>query len=202
MPSTQGPFLPYNLPWFIFDLSNLQIMTSETIPLGDITDTKDIILSETPIPGLNFNPINAGGMGNRKISFTIPLVKRNNTVGNVLLMKQFDSLRNQSFGLSNIAGVFGRSAQFTPNPKVLYFWGTGSGVPLEYYVKKCDPVHRSSFVNSNGYTQYSEISMELWLDETSLLFRAEESFRKISSVLSTFSNAYNTIRSTDSESRS
>jgi hypothetical protein len=31
-----------------------------------------------------------------------------------------------------------------------------------------------------GYPQYSEIDMELWLDENSLLYKGEEIFRKLS----------------------
>ncbi len=196
MANLQGPNITFNLPWFIFDLSNLQLITLKTIPVTNITDTKEIILTETPIPGLGFNPINTGGMGNRKISFTIPLVKRNNTVGNILLLKQFENLRNQAFGARGLAGIFSnKSIQFTPNPKVLYFWGTGSGVPLVYFIKKCDPIHRSAFVNQYGYTQYSEIQMELWLDENNILNKGEAAFRKIAGVLSTFSNAYGAPRS-------
>ena len=170
-------YSPVNLPWFIYDLQNKQLITSASIP-SDIQDTKQVVLTETPIPGLNFNPINSGGFGNRKVSFSIPLVKRNNTVGNVLLLKQFDNLRNQAYGLS---GIFRQSNQFTPNPKVLFQWGTGGAIPLVWYVAKCDYVHKSSFTNRFGATQFSEIAIELWLDETSKLYKAEEIFRKISS---------------------
>lgn len=181
----------FNIPWFIFDIYNKQLITSPTIP-GDITDAKSIVLSETPIPGLNFDPINTGGMGNKKLSFTLPLVKRNNSVGNLLVKQQLENLRNQSFGLSP-AAIFNQQLQFYSNPKVLYFWGAGSAVPLEYYVAKCDFVHRSAFVNRFGYTQYSEVSIELWLDETSPLYRAEEIFRKLSSIAGTVDSAYNIV---------
>lgn len=173
--------MAFNLPWFLFDLQNLQLITSPNIPIGEITDTKEIVLSEIPIPGLSYNPISTGGMGTRKITLTIPLVKINNSVGNVLLLKQFDNLRYQAFG-PRLSNLISQSVQFSANPKVLYFWGAGNGVPLEYYVKRCDPVHRASFVNRFGNTQYSEIQLELWLDESSLLFKAEETFRKLASI--------------------
>jgi hypothetical protein len=175
-------FSPVNLPFFIYDIYNLQLITIPHIPLGDISDVKSIVLSETPIPGLGFNPINVGGMGNRKVGFRLPLLKKDNEVGNVMLVKQFENLRNQSFG-GNLTGLFTQQAQFTPNPKVLFYWGSGSGVPLEWYVAKCDFDHKSLFVNKNGYPQYSEIEIELILDETSLLYKAEEIFRKFSSIL-------------------
>jgi len=83
------PKTAFNINWFMFDIYNKQLITTPLIP-ADITDTKDIILTETPIPGLNFSPVTYGGGGNRHINFTLPLIKRNNTVGNVLLLKQFD----------------------------------------------------------------------------------------------------------------
>jgi len=171
------PKTGYHLPWFIFDLFNLQLIVSPfTIP-SDITDTKSIVLAETPIPGLNFDPITPGGQGNKKLSFTLPLIKRNNTVGNITMLKQFDQLRNQAVGLTSLF-----PAQFNPNPKVLFFWGAGTGVPLVYFVKKCDFVHKSSFINQFGFPQYSDIQMELWLDESHPVYKAEEVFRKLASI--------------------
>ena len=192
MADQKVPYNPINLPWFMFDLQNLQLITSSSIP-GDITDSKQIVLTEVPIPGLSFNPINSGGMGNRKVAFTIPLVKRNNTVGNILLMKQFDNLRNQSYGL-NPSNIFRASSQFVPNPKVLFQWGTSNAIPLEWYVAKCDYVHKSSFTNRFGNTQFSEVAIELWLDEKSKLFRAEEIFRKLASYTGMVENAYSVGR--------
>ena len=184
--------IPFHLPWFIFDLSNKQLITTQTIPESDIRDEKDIVFAETPIPGLNFHPVTIGGGGNRKVSFTIPLVKKNNFVGNVLILKQFDNLRNQSFGFHLDSKLFQKTHQFTPNPKVLYYWGVGS-IPLEYYVTKCAFVHKSRFVNALGYPQYSEISLELTLDETTLLYKAEENFRKVASMLGMVEGAAGTV---------
>ena len=182
------PFSSTNIPFFILDIYNAQLITTPTIP-SDIASGKEIVLTETPIPGLGFNPIQSGGMGNQKISFTLPLVKKNNSVGNVLMLKQFDNLRNPAFGL-NINSLFSKN-QFIPNPQVVFFWGSGQGVPLVYYVKKCDYVHKSSFTNAYGYTQYSEISMELWLDETNPLYLAEKLFRQAASVIMNLDQIFN-----------
>jgi hypothetical protein len=171
----QAPNYAYNIPFFMMDIDNFQLITTTLIP-ADIKDSKDIVLAENPIPGLNYSPINYGGGGNRKISFTLPLIKRNNTVGNVMLLKQFDNLRNQAVGLF---GAF--SAQFRPSPKVLFNWGIGS-VPLIYWVKKCDATHKAGWTNAMGNPQYSELDIELWLDENSLLYKAEEIYRKLASL--------------------
>lgn len=157
-----------SLNWFMLDLTNRQLITGPHVP-GDISDTKEVVLTETPIPGQNFSPIQTGGMGNRKISFTIPLIKRNNTVGNMLLLKQFHTLRNKG---RNERGGRGK------NPKVLYYWGIGS-LPQVYYVKKCDVSNKKQWVNQFGYPTYSEIQIELWQDYTHPVTRAEEEFRDL-----------------------
>lgn len=182
------PKFAWNLPWFIFDIGNKQLITSPVIP-SDIADKKDIVLAETPIPGMNFQPITYGGGGNRKISFTLPVIKRNNTLGNVLVLKQFENLRNQSVGLTSLF-----SGQFTPNPKVLYFYGVGS-IPLVYWVKKCDMVHKSGWVNEMANPKYTMIEMELWLDETDPLYKAEEIFRKVASLTGMVTNTIEVVQS-------
>ena len=166
------------MPWFIYDIFNAQLITSKSIPAGDIRDTKDIFLSETPIPGLGFNPINTGGMGNKKISFTLPILNKDNNIGNLAILKQFDNLRNLTGGIG-LSNIFGSSVQFDASPRVLFFWGAGTTVPLEYYVKKCDFSHLSSLVNAQGQTQYTNVDIELWLNENSELNRAEAIFRRI-----------------------
>ena len=169
----------FNIPWFMFDLRNYQLITSNTIPSSDITSSKPIVLAETPIPGLNYNPVQDGGRGNEKIGFTIPLVKRDGLTGNVLLVKQFDNIRNQPGSLKEL---FKRqSSQFAGASKVLYHWGTSNSIPLEYYVTKCDYNHKTAFVNRLGNTQFTEVIMELLLDEKAPIFKVEEVFRKLAS---------------------
>jgi hypothetical protein len=155
----------------MFDLGNMQLITTLTIPEGDIVDNKSIVYAETPIPGANFQPIVPGGNGNRKVSFSIPLVRRNGVYGTILLLKQFDALRNHSEGFLSL-----KSRQFTPNPKVLYYWGVGS-IPLEWYVTKCNMRHSAGMVSVVGFPQYSVVDIELMLDETSPLYMAEKAFR-------------------------
>jgi len=167
----------FGLPWFMFDLYNKQLITSKIIP-GDIRDSKQIILTEVPIPGLNYRPIQPVGGGNRKIAFTIPLIRRDPLLGNVGLLKQYDMLRNRT----SSPWESGSTLQFGSTPKVLYYWGTGS-LPLVYWVAKCDPTHKKGWTNSAGNPQYSEIEIELILDENHKLYKAEEMFRKVTATL-------------------
>lgn len=166
-----------NIPWFMFDLTNKQLITTKYIP-SDIVDTKSIVFTETPIPGLNYEPVMPGHGGNRKLSFTLPLLYKTPGIGNIALLKRFDALRNRSS-----IGLFGqRGYQFDSNPQVLYFWGTGS-VPLVYWVLKADATHKQGWVNEFGIPQYSEISIELALDETNAIYKAEELFRAVSGLV-------------------
>lgn len=165
----------HHLPFYMFDIDNLQLILSPFIP-SDISDSKPIVLTETAIPGLNYQPVNYGGGGNRKISFTLPLLSKNNTIGNALLVKQLDALRNQAVGITGFS-----DGQFKPNPRVLFSYGVAS-VPLIYFVTKCDFSHKQGWVNQMGMPMYSEASIELMLDEANPLYLAEEVFRKLSAL--------------------
>lgn len=172
----------FNIPFFMIDLDNYQLITTPDAIPSDIKDVKEVVLVENPVPGRNYQPVTYGGGGNRKLSFSLQLVKKNDKVGNVLMLKQFEALRNQAQGILNIF-----APQFIPNPKVLFYYGTGS-IPLVYWVRKCDAVHKQGWVNRYGIPQYSEIDIELWLDESSPLYKAEEVYRRIAGTLASAQN--------------
>jgi len=174
------------MDWWMFDLGNYQLITTKTIP-GDMTDQKDIVLSETPIPGTNAPHVQYGSGGIRKLNFTLPIMNRNGILGNVGLLKQFENLRNRKTGFSEIS-----STQFSSNPQVLYYHGTGS-IPLVYWVKKCDFTQPQGWTNRFAQPQYTLIEFELWLDERNPLYEAEEVFRKFASLSNfVFTTAQNT----------
>jgi hypothetical protein len=168
--------IPFRLPWFLFDINNYQLITATTVPTS-VSDNKNVILSETPIPGRNNAPVTPAGGGNRKLSISIPIMKRNELVGNALTIRQLDRLRQQA------GTIFSPTTQFTPQPKVLYYWGTGS-VPLEYYVAKVSFTHHGEgWVNAIGFPQYTDVTLDLVLDEDSFLYRVEEVWRELASYL-------------------
>lgn len=177
-PFTKGdlPNYAFSLPFWMLDITNNQLILSKLIP-GAISDKKNIVIVEQPIPGLNYAPVNQSGMGNRKIAFTIPSIKRNNTIGNVLLIKQWEVLRQKSFGITQI---FTGRGQFTPNPKVVFNWGIGS-IPLVWYVSNVDFSHRGEMVNQLGNPTFTDVNIELTLDEEDPVNKGEEIFRNISS---------------------
>lgn len=174
------PKFPNTVPWFIFDIDNAQLITTPIIP-SDIQDSKGIVYAEIQIPGLKGQPIQSGGFANRKISFTLQIINRDEAYGNVALLKQFEQLRVPKFGLANI---FQKTTQFQSNPRVLYYWGTGS-VPLIYYVTKCDFTHKSEMVNAFGFPKYTDVSLELTLDEFNPINKVEEVARSLSALVGT-----------------
>lgn len=188
MPDVRGSGL--RLPWFIYDLYNHQLIVSpNTIP-GDITDKKGLVLAETPIPGLDFDPVNPSGAGNRKISLNIPIINRLTVIGNVLLIKQFDRLRHKGGSF-----IFNKTYdKFTPRPKVLYSWGTGS-VPLEFFVDDVTFVHKGDgWINSFGNPQFTVVNIQLTLDQQSDLYKAEEIWRELAGYAGQAQSVFNTVR--------
>jgi hypothetical protein len=167
----------YHVPWFMYDLQNNQLITTKYVP-GDISDSKEIVFVETPVPGLNYRPISPGGAGNRKVAFQIPLVYRTAAVGAVPMIKLLDTVRNRS----SVSLLGKRGFQFDSNPRVLYNWGVAS-IPLVYYVTKCDMTHKAGWVNAFGQPQYSEIDIELTLDESNVLYQGEELYRAVNALL-------------------
>lgn len=169
---------PKIIPFYMYILNSNLLITSPFIPT-EINDSKNIIFAETNIPGLNYSPIHSGGFGNRKVSFQIDLIKRNNFTGNALQLKLYEVLRNP---VSTLQEVFSQDTQFVQNPKVLFSYGVGS-VPLVWYVTKCDFVHSGQYTNAVGFPQFSKINIELTLDETNDLNKIEKVFRQFASII-------------------
>jgi hypothetical protein len=168
------PNFPYYIPWFMYDIDNQQLITSKIVP-SDIIDSKSLIYAEIQIPGLNGQPIQAGGFGNNKISFTLKIIKRDGLLGNLAMLKQFDQLRQPKSDLKNILK---KGTQFQSNPKVLYYWGIGRA-PQIWYVTICDFVHRQNWINQLANPKYTDLSIELTLDEFNPINKLEDTFRKI-----------------------
>ena len=170
-----------NLPWFIYVRETGPLITSKTIP-ENIVDSKEITLTETSVPGLIYRPVTPGGNGNRKISFTIPLLSRLPGIGLVPMINQLQLLRNQVQ-----AGAYGLDRRFNPNPKVWYYWGVGDS-PLPCIVAKVDFTHKGEMVNFAGAPQYSSVDIELIVDEGDEAYQMEETFRNMSSSIGTYTS--------------
>lgn len=171
MANPKIPSFPGRVPWFLYDLYNRQLITSPIVP-GDIADQKGVVLAEVRVPGLGFSPVFPSGMNNRHVSFQMRLVKRNNTIGNLAMLKQLEALR-----VPAAAPGMETAGQFQSNPKVIYWWGTGSA-PLVWYVARCDFTHHEGWINAMGFPQYTTADMELVLDERDPLNAMEEAFRR------------------------
>lgn len=168
------------LPWYIFNETNGILITSPTIPTT-IEDKKEIIFAEANIPGLNYTPLTPARNGNRKLSFSLPIIKRSQgggVLGNTGLMAAFEMMRNNDN--PSLLSLFSkRGGDYNPNPKVIYSWGTHTIVPQEYFVRRCDFSHDTRFITQLGYSEFSIVNMELELDENSPLYRAERTVRII-----------------------
>lgn len=164
--------------WYMYILDIHLLIVSPIVP-REINDTKNILFAETTIPGLSNAPISAGGFGNRKVSFSLQIIRRNNLDGNVNLLKLYEILRHPT---ASIQDIFSQNSQFQQNPKVIYNFGIGS-VPLVWFVTKCDFVHSGQFTNSIGNPKFSTMNIELTLDENHPTNLMEKTFRQFAAIV-------------------
>lgn len=144
------------LPWYMIDLDNFQLYVSELVP-EDIKDEKNVILTESPIPGLGYQPISPGGNSNRIVNFTLPIYSTEVFVGNSLLLRYFKQIR------SPIAPLFQKPEQHQRSPKVLYNFGLGDP-PMVFYAKNCSISSKGSMVNEFGNPELSYVDISLLYD--------------------------------------
>lgn len=173
--------------WWMFDIDNKQLISLTTAPRS-VSNTQSIKYTNLSVPGLDYEPSNYSGLGNPKISFSIQAIARNDILGNQTLIKQFENLRKPSTGLTSF---FAKKESFVPNPRVLIQYGTGSSVPLVYFVKKCDMVH--SLWTALGYPKVTDIALDLELDGTHPINVAETVASKAGSLVGMLQSAGNVI---------
>lgn len=171
------------IPWFMvgFDTQSgfgLGLASSIFIYLPNVpisvSSSKEIKYNERSTPGGEAG-INFGGYGFERINFTIDLIKKNNTFGCTLELAQFFSLRNagNSSGLagliSSAISLFSDTDSIEPksfaNPKVVFWYGTGTALPCIYFVERCD--FELDLFNSLGYPQRASVQLSLIYDNNS-----------------------------------
>lgn len=164
------------------EAANTRIFTSNTVP-DSISSQKQMSYEQLQIPGGRASIPKFGSMQAKKISFSLKLARFNNQTGVNPDVKFFEMLRYPFFRLQEIGNGFSQGSKlfkdFTPNPKVLYFWGTGA--VLNYFVTNVN-IDLSKF-NNLGFPQVATISLDLELDEDGALFTAEMKYMQIVSGL-------------------
>lgn len=176
-----------SVPWFIVDIESFDLITLPNVPL-EVNSAKSINYAKKSVPGDETQPLQFTGMDPKVISFDIDVVRKSQILGALPVIKQFESLRVPQFGLGNI--IFGESNR---NPKVLFHYLSGDLLPMEYYVTKCDMIN--SMPNFSGYPQRCQVSMELTMDEKSILHTAEKMTRVALKVLGVVDNIASLVKS-------
>ncbi len=166
--------------WKNIALNSLIVLTgtiiSKSVP-ESVSDKKTINWGATQIPGGHTAIPKFGSFGARTISFNIKLVEKNSQRGLSNQLKALEALRYPA-----ITGGFGVITDkdnglhkpFTPNPKVLYMYGTGT-LLMSYYVMKCD--WDLTKFNKYGFPQVADVSIELTMEETGILYQVESGYR-------------------------
>lgn len=153
------------------------VLSSNIIP-EQITFNKPINYSQKAIPGGRTSIPEFNNFGATTVSFTVTHVNVNSEFGVVGVQKFFESLRQPEerydSGTSALGTLVGNSPPFIANPKVIYFYGTGS-VPMVYFVTKVD--FTLGRFNRNSFPQAITVGIDLVLDENGALYNAESAFR-------------------------
>lgn len=178
------------LPWYILAENGI-LITSPTIPTS-IQSAKEIIYAENAVPGLNFTPKYPNRQGNNKISFSLPIINRRGLLGNANQMAQFEMLRNSD--TPTIKELISKkdTIAFKALPQVVYSWGTHLP-PLLYWVTRCDFETNSFLTNKIGFSQYTVVSMELELDETSKLYQMYKLVRGVQATIGSVESIVNAV---------
>lgn len=149
------------MPWFMYDLTNRQIVFNLRARPEHIQDTKQIKYTEVPVYGQADPPLVYSGGGLRRLSFNIKFFS-NSPIGHIPLLAQIRAMRHGNLNRTSVnKGV-----------RVIYFWGTGS-VPLVWHVAKADIVHDGAATRV-GMPYWSEVAFELIVDTTHPLYKIEQ----------------------------
>jgi len=163
------------IPFFMFDMGNYELIILPNVPL-EVKSAKEIKWVPTETPGGSTTPMQFSTFGPQTLSFTIKVIDRNPYAGNLPILKQFEKLRVPTEGLMSL--LF--DTKSNANPQVLFWYGTGNLLPLVYYVTKCEFNH--IMIGKFNFPEATEIDMELKLDESHILYRAERIARMALSI--------------------
>lgn len=169
------------LPWFLIIPEFGLTITSPTIPTS-ISDNKKIIYSEVPVIGKNYKQKIGVRNENRILTMTLPIINRKTLAGNSNILQAFELLRNSDTpSISNLLSSFSGSQLFQRVPQVIYSWGTHS-TPMYYFVNNVSFEHKSDMTNIAGFSQFTNVTLELELDEDSLLYKMSTISRRVQAI--------------------
>jgi len=171
-------------------MASTRLFTSLSVP-ESVATSKKINIDRQAIPGGSTAVPQFGNFGETTIKFSLKLARMNREMGVTPDIQFFESLRRPAFSLydtfapaASLAGSTPSSVSkpFQPNPKVIYFYGTGM-LPMNYVVSDVEIVNRA--FNEIGNPQVSEITMQLDLDEDGPLFALEMQYMQFTVALKT-----------------
>lgn len=125
------------------------------------------------------------GFENTVINFTLTLIDKENPFGVTNAIEYFEALREPDAGLLGIAGSFWGNENYPP-PQVLFNWGTGSLVPLVWFVDSV-VIRNVRFFSDDvsgmvGVPWQSEVTITLSKDEENVFNKANQIAKKVSQI--------------------
>jgi len=125
------------------------------------------------------------GFENTVVSFTLVLIDKGDPFGVTEEIAYFEALREPDAGLLGIAGSFFGNENYPP-PQVLFNWGTGSLVPLVWFVDDVSIKNTNFFTDEIsgiiGIPWRSEVTISLSKDEDNIFNKANQISKKVAQI--------------------
>lgn len=175
LPLSIDGFERFAMPWWLLDLKNFNLILNRAVPT-EVTSEKSINYVEILVPGGASADDRYSNMGSETISFSIPIINFNNTLGNYPQVSQFRLLRQPAYWPWELHKLLlgfttGAPDEFREPPRVYLMWGTGNLFPLEYKVTQCS--FTNAYMNGIGMPRYTVCNLSFKLVENGILYSTE-----------------------------
>jgi len=149
-------------------------ITNRLIPAETIEDDKKPIFQEFQIPGLDYSPVQHVRNENTVITFSVPIVNKKSTVGNLVELNAIEQVRMVQRDLSITS-----EAQWNSNPLVVYSgWGTHRP-PLPAVVVSAPFSHETYHTLDGGYSSFTRVTFTLRYVENHPMYLAWKKLMQI-----------------------
>jgi hypothetical protein len=164
---------------------------------AEISTQKKINYFEAPNIGGSSHKKYFTGFGNKQINVTLTCINKESPLGVSPEIAFFETLREPDIGLKEIFSFSSGNENYPP-PQVLWTFGTGSLVPLVYYVDdvniKTSMLMDGIITGVIGIPRRADITIQLSLDEDNVLNKANRMAQKASAIVASVESVIRDVK--------
>lgn len=164
----------------------------------EISTQKKINYFEAPNIGGSSHKKFFTGFGNKQITASLICINKESPVGVSNEIAYFEALREPDLSLKDVFSFSGGNENYPP-PQILWTFGTGSLVPLVYYVDdvsiKTSMIMDGPVTGVIGIPRRADITLQLSLDEDNVLNKANRMAQKAASIIASVESVVRDVKS-------